>query len=294
MIAVYSRRWWRPTLSSLLLTVALSPACDKGDAAPEGTADKSAAAGAGVAEKTPADAPAPAPKLPEAEVILDKATAALGGRAAIDRIESFHYRGTIEMVGHNIHGKLQIWWKKGDFFMEQIVPGIGEMRAGKQGDEIWADDPVNGRRKLSGVEAEQHAWASTLLLAAAWKDYFSTAETVAERKVEGRTVYDVKLTSDTGMTVTMSFDADSGLQVGQAFEQVTPMGKQPFDVAFEDYREVEGIKFAFRQVIDAKFQEIVQTIEHVELNAEVDPAKFAFPRSGADLVRQRAEAQEGG
>ncbi|MEM7159503.1 MAG: hypothetical protein AAF799_42080 [Myxococcota bacterium] len=291
---MYSSRWWRRALSPLLLTVALSPACDEDDAPPKGTANEAAAGAGVVADETPADAPPPAPALPEAEVILDKATAALGGREAIDRIQSFHYRGTIEMVGHNIHGKLQIWWKKGDFFMEQIVPGIGEMRAGKRGDEIWADDPVNGRRKLTGVEAEQHAWASTLLLAAAWKDYFDEAETVAERKVKGRTLYDVKLTSKSGMAVTMSFDADSGLQVGQAFEQVTPMGKQPFDVTFQDYREVEGIKFAFKQVIDAKFQEIVQEIEHVELNAEVDPSKFAFPRSGADLVRQKAEAKAGG
>ena len=81
--------------------------------------------------------------------------------------------------------------------------------------------------------------------------------------------------------------------VGQTFEQVTPMGRQPFDVTFEDYREIDGVKIAFRQRIDASFQKLVQEIDEVTLNAEVDESKFAFPRSGSDLVRQPS-APKGG
>jgi hypothetical protein len=249
------------------------------------------AAGAGAnagteAKAPPPSEPAPKAELPAAEGILERAAAAMGSKEAIDRVESFYYRGTIEVLGQNIHGDLEIWWKGGDFFMEQVVPGLGRMRAGKQGDEIWAEDPVNGLRRLSGVEAEQHAWASSLLLAAEWRRYFQSAETIAAREVDGRTIHDVELSAPSGLRVVMSFDAESGLQVGQSFEQVTPMGKQPFEVRFEDYREVEGIKLAYRQVIDAKVQQVVQVITEVRLNAPVDPAKLAYPRTGSDLVRQ--------
>ena len=238
------------------------------------------------ATKAPAgDSAAPAAPLPAAEGILERAAAAMGGKEAIDRVQSFYYRGTIDLVGQNIQGDLEIWWKGGDFFMVQVVPGLGEMRAGKQGDEIWAQDPIHGLRRLSGVEAEQHAWASSLLLAAEWHRYFQTAKTIGVREVDGRKVYDVELGAASGLRVVMSFDAESGLQVGQSFEQVTPMGKQPFEVRFEDYREVEGIKLAYRQVIDAKVQEVVQVITEVRLNAEVDATQFAYPRTGADLVR---------
>lgn len=277
-----------------LLALALVAGCERGSAPPKG--DPPATPG-----ETPAGdaapAEAPAPQLPAAEEILAKAAEAMGGRTAIDAIESFHYRGTIELLGQNIRSDLHIWWQGGDFFMEQIVPGVGEMRAGKQGDEIWSDDPINGRRTLSGVEAEQHTWASSLLLAADWERYFDEAKTIAEREIEGdkgitQVVYDVQLTSKSGLTVTMSFDAETGLQVGQTFEQITPMGKQPFEVRFEDYRDVEGVKIAFRQVIDAKFQQMVQVIDEVELNVEVDASKFAYPRGSSDLVRQPAP-QEG-
>jgi len=272
-------------LPTLVLALAWAPACEKPNPPPEPGAKSSAGAEAG-AEGASAEVEPPAPTLPDAESVLARAAEAMGGREAIDRVHSFYYRGTIDLVGQNIHGDLQIWWKGGDFFMEQIVPGIGEMRAGKEGEEIWAEDPVNGRRILAGVEAEQHAWASTVLLAADWKRYFDRAETIAEREVVGKKILDVRLASASGLEVVMSFEAESGLQVGQSFEQLTPMGKQPFEVSFQDYRDVDGIKIAFKQVIDAKVQKVVQVIDKVEINAEVDESRFAFPRRGADLVRQ--------
>ncbi len=283
-----------PRLLSLVcvaLVLAVGGGCERGGS----VADGPAAAVAGVTPdqaETPngAEAPGqvepPAVVLPDAEGILSRAAEAMGGREAIDRVQSFYYRGKIEMVGQNIHGNLEIWWKGGDFFMEQVVPGIGEMRAGKQGDTIWADDPINGKRMLSGIEAEQHAWASSLLLAAEWKRYFDSAKTIAERTVAGKTIHEVELSAASGLTVEMSFDSTTGLQVGQTFEQVTPMGKQPFDVTFSDYREVDGIKIAFKQVIDAKVQTVVQVIEVVELGAPVDESKFAYPRAGGDVVVQ--------
>lgn len=285
-----------PLLRAWLLAWALLPGCERGSAPPEGSADAPAAPGGAQADAPAADGADAAPTepagppLPAAEGILDKAAVAMGGAEAVGGIESFHSRGTVEIVGQNIKGDLNIWWKDGDFYMEQIIPGVGEMRAGKQGDRIWSEDPFNGLRTLGGVEAEQHAWASSLLLAADWRRYFHSARTVAEREVDGHPVHDVVLASDSGLEVTMSFDAETGLQVGQSFEQITPMGRQPFVVTFEDYRDVDGVKIAFRQSIDAKYQEILQVIDEVELNAEVDESKFAFPRKGADLVKQSASS----
>lgn len=284
---VFRRR--RARLGPLLLTLALGTAgsaCQPTRSSTgEGEPARVGAKAGEQAEAAPSE-PAPAAELPAAEGILERAAAAMGSKEALDRVQSFYYRGTIEVVGQNIRGDLEIWWKGGDFSMEQTVPGLGRMRAGKQGDEIWAEDPVNGLRRLSGVEAEQHAWASSLLLAAEWKRYFQSAKTIASRQVDGRTVHDVELSAPSGLQVVMSFDAESGLQVGQSFEQVTPMGKQPFEVRFEDYREIEGIKLAYRQVIDAKVQQVVQVITEVRLNEPVDATRFAYPRTGADLVRQ--------
>lgn len=269
-------------------------ACTNKDEPDEAAAATAPTAAAGKAEAGAAEAGADAaadssePALPAAEDILTKAVDALGGSDKLGEIESFYYEGKIEILGQNIDGAVKIWWKNGDFYTEQEMKGIGTVRAGKKGDVVWAEDPITGLRELEGTEAEQHMWASSLQLAADWKRYFEKATTVGERTEEDKKVYDVELVAATGGKVKMSFDAETGLQVSQQFEQVTPLGKLPVTVKMQDYREVEGVKFAFKQVTDANLMKATQTIEKIEINPEVSESRFAMPKSGAETVKKPA------
>jgi hypothetical protein len=225
-------------------------------------------------------------KLPDAEAVLERAVEAAGGRAVLDAVETFYFEGEIAIPAQNITGKMEVWWKGGDFYTAQHISGIGKMRAGKAGATIWSDDPINGLRRLEGVEAEQHTWASSFQLAADWQRYFESARTVEERDVDGAKVYDVKFVSASGAEVLMSFDAQTGLQVAQKYEQVTPMGSMPVSVKMEDYREVDGIKVAFKQVTDATLAKATQTLTKVEFNLEVDTSTFAMPASDNETVKK--------
>jgi len=231
-----------------------------------------------------AEVHAPAPALPKAEEILAKAVEAVGGQARLDQIHSFHYQGEITIVDQAIHGKVELWWKDGDFYTTQDVPGIGTIRAGKLGDQIWSQDPITGLRKLEGLEAEQHRWASSLMLAADWKRYFNRAETQGTREAGGKRVYDVLLTADSGSEVRLTFDAESYLQVEQKFDQVTPLGTAPLQARLEDYRDVEGLKVAFKQVTETSLANAVQQIATLDLNPEIDTASFAMPTQGVEVV----------
>src|SRR5688500_4527653 len=131
MTMTATRRW---TLACVLSFAG----CDKGDAPASGDAE------APVVANADADAAAaPTEKaLPEAEAVLAKAVDALGGKDKLGQVKSFYYEGRIEILGQNIAGDSKIWWKNGDFYTEQDMPGIGTARAGKLGDEVWADDPI--------------------------------------------------------------------------------------------------------------------------------------------------------
>ncbi len=251
-------------------------AADGGGDKPAVTAkdDKGSAAGA-------ADAPQ---GLPDATALLEKAVTAVGGKDKIAAVQSFYVEGKLAVSGQNITGDMKLWWKGGDFYTEQTMIGIGTIMGGKQGDKIWSQDPINGLRLLSGTEAEQYTWGSSLLLAAEWQRYFTGAQTVAERKLDEKQVYDVELTSKSGAKVLLTFDADSGLQVAQSFKGSTPLGEMPIAVKIEDYREVGGLKLPHKQVTDAKLAEATQTITKLELNGPVDESKFAMPTGGAEVV----------
>lgn len=266
--------------------LAAASGCTKRSESDTGSAQASANGEPSAADQGGAEAE-PDPDLPSAQTLIEKAVDAVGGRDKLDAIHSFHHAAEISIAGQNIAGDTKMWWKDGDFYTEGHMAGLGEFRAGKSGDVIWSEDPINGLRKLEGAEAEQQAWASSLMLVADWKSYFESAQTEAQREIDGRKVYDVKLTSDTGTEVLLSFDAESGLQVAQSFEQVTPMGSMPVELKMEDYREVEGVKVAFTQVTDASLAKATQSITKLEINPEVDTSKFAMPTSGADVVRKK-------
>ena len=268
-----------------LLIATLSASCAKTSGGDEGQpeakkgdakASDTKAAGGGVES---------GPQLPEAKALLEKAVDAVGGKAKLDAVKSWYVEGQLSVSGQNITGEMKLWWQGGDFYTEQTMIGIGTIRGGKQGDVIWSDDPINGLRKLAGAEAEQYSWGSSLLLAADWQRYFTAADTVAERQLKGKKVYDVELTSKSGAKVTLTFDAESGLQVAQSFKGSTPLGEMPIAVELQDYRDVEGLKLPFRQVTDAKLAEATQQIEKMELNGAVDATKFAMPTGGAEVVK---------
>lgn len=228
-------------------------------------------------EKPP---PEPAKEaLPAAEEILAKAVEAIGGKDRLERIESVHYAARISMTGLNITGEIASWWRGEEFYTDSTMVGVGRIQVGKKGDTIWSEDPILGLRKLEGKEAEQAQWQSSLFLAADWKRYFASAKTTAARELDGKPVYDVLLTSEAADEVVLSFAADSGLQVALSFSQASPMGVMPIKMKMEDYRDVEGLKVAFRHVTDASLGTIVQEITKIELNVEVDETKFAMPSS---------------
>lgn len=260
---------------------ALACGGDKDAATPAQPATKSAADDASAGGEEPSD---PAAQLPEAAEILARAVDAVGGKAKLDAVHSFYFQADVSVLGQNIAGNVKVWWKDGDFYTTNEMIGVGQIQAGKQGDVIWSEDPINGLRRLGGIEAEQHMWASSLMLFSDWQSYFDKAETIGQREFDGKKVYDVKLTSASGAEVTMTFDAESGLQVAQEFESASPMGNMPVKVSIEDYRDVDGIKIAFKHVTDASLAKATQTITEIQLNPEVDTSRFAMPTGGAELV----------
>lgn len=280
-------------ISSLLLSaLLLSPGCDKStDDAPAQAPKKEV--GEGSAPSDDAPAPEPEDSLPDAKELLAKSVEAVGGQATLDTVKSFHLVGTIGAPKQNLTGKVETWWKGGDFYMVQTIPGLGINRSGKKGDVIWAEEPINGLRKLEGKEAEQHMWASSLLLTADWDQFFDEAKTTAEREIEGKKVYDIELSAKSGATLTLTLDAKTHLMVEQSFKVHSPLGAMPVTIRSTDYREVDGMKIPYKQVTNASLMELTQELSVVELNAPVDESTFAMPAGDVPVVDAKDPASIG-
>ena len=275
--------------ATTLAILGLLASCSKD---PPATAEPTAATDAPATEAPAAEgAEAQPADLPPAEQVLEEAVAALGGREKLDAIKSFYSESKMEISAQNLKGEIKTWWKDGDFHIENEMDGVGLSQVWKKGDEIWADDPINGRRRLEGKEARQTQWGASVSLAADWKDHFEKAETVGVRTEGDTKLIDVKLTDAEGTEVTLSFDSTSHLPVEQSFMQETPMGNLPIHTKMEDYRDVSGVKTSFKSVTSMAVVTAVQTVEKFEPNVAIDDAKFVPPK-GKDAKGKDAKGKD--
>jgi hypothetical protein len=189
--------------------------------------------------------------LPTAQQVVDKFIAAIGGRAALERITSRVASGTLEIPDAGVTGTLQISEKAPDKSLAVVeVPGLGTIKDGTDGTSSWEDAPPGGLRERTGSELAEAKRAATFNAELKWFTIYKTVTVTGREKVGTRDTIVVIATPPDGHPTTMYFDAENGLMLRQSLTRETSQGPIGVEVFFEDYREVDGIKqpFSVRQV----------------------------------------------
>jgi hypothetical protein len=250
---------------------------DDGAAAPEPVAE--APSEEPTAEEQPKADEVDQSNLPAAEQVFARSVEAVGGQAKIDAIKTFYQETVLDIPSQNMSARTKVWWKTGQFYAETDMPAIGVTRMWKTDKGLWADDPVNGMREVTGPEARQTAWSNSLVLSAEWQKYFEKAETTGRRKAGDKTVVDVKLSNASGDEVTLSFDEATGLLAEQSFTQQSPMGEVPIVVRVDEYKDYDGFKSPVKSMMDMKVIQATQEVVKFEPNAKVDAKKLVPPKN---------------
>jgi hypothetical protein len=184
---------------------------------------------------------ASAAELPPAEKLLDKYAEAIGGKALGNvKNMSADFEFSMPMQGVYTSG-VEYWEKPGRHYIriDLTSSGVPNYEAGVLDGVAWESHPMNGTRKLEGVEARERLRQASLNPFASWQQEFEKAETVAEETVGEQACYKVEFTPAEGPALHAYFDKDSGLLVRQ--ELMGPSGPA-VTVDLLDYEEVQGIR----------------------------------------------------
>lgn len=241
-----------------------TPPAAEGDA-PAATAD----AGTKTADQS---------NLPDAETVLAKNVEAVGGQAKISTIKSYYSETKLDIPAQNMSAVTKLWWSGGDLYAETEMTGIGTTKMWRREGKIWAKDPINGLREVTGKEASQTGWSNSLVLAAEWKDYFSSAKTTGRRVVGDKTLIDVVLSSEESGDITLSFDEATYLVAEQSFTQEGPTGEMPITLVMDEYKDFDGFMSVVSSTMDMKVLKAKNTVVKFELNVPVDAKKFNPPK----------------
>ena len=194
-------------------------------------------------------------------------------------MKSYYSEAEVDMGSLGVKGTAKMWWKGGDFYGETLLPGFGNTRMGGRGGEIWSEDPINGMRVVTGKEADQTAWSTSVCLPCEWERFFKTVKTIGVKQADGRELAEVELRTPGDHAVVFEIDLKTKLPYAQRFDQVSPLGAMPVRITFEDYREEGGLTLSYKQTVNAKLTKFSSTITRFDMNVPIDDQRFAKPGS---------------
>ena len=230
------------------------------------------------AADTPAPVETPAASssaLPAARQILDRHVAEVGGREAMQRIQSVKTTSSLAFSG--LTGEMTAYAARPNkLLVRTTLAGVGEIRAGFDGQIAWSIDPVQGPRLLTGRELDEMKERARFDQMLKDPATYTSIQTVQRTEFEGRPVFEVKIVRPSGREETEYYDAETGLQVGQVSTQSSPMGSMQVTTVMSDYKRFGALLLATSAIQRLGPQEITITINSVEYDTVPDSV-FALP-----------------
>lgn len=221
----------------------------------------------------------------EVQAVLDRYFAALGGREKLAAVKSIQSKGKIEIPEAGIEGEFSTTRKAPNLMkMEFELPQVGQQKSGFDGETVWEVSEMMGPSIKEGAEADQMKASAELFTLFDWKQSFDKVEHSGREEFNGEEC-DVLVATKEGLEpFRFFFSVKSGLQTGMKATMETQVGKLEIVSTVEDYREVDGIQFAFKST--SKLPNgisQVMTFEEHKVDGELPGGAFDLPKEIAEL-----------
>jgi photosynthetic reaction center cytochrome c subunit len=223
-----------------------------------------------------------APGEPSADQILDKYIQALGGAQRLAGITSLSAKGTYQGYAELEKSPIEIFAKAPGQRATIIHTSNGDWTTTYDGRTGWVAEP--GRPipllELTGEFLEAVKVDANLAFPARIKQSFSQWRVGFPTMINDREVEVVQGSS--GMyPVKLYFDKESGLLIRQVRYTNSPVGLNPTEIDYTDYRDVSGVKIPFRWTTTWTDGKAATELSEVKANVPIDAAKFAKPAAAA-------------
>jgi hypothetical protein len=229
---------------------------------------------------SPQASPNTTPALPSADEIFSKYAAAVGGQTTIDKLKSRTAKGTITQANGNSF-QFELSQAGPDKLYLLVTTPQGTIERGFNGQVGW-EKTARGVREITGTELINFKATNGLFSLLKLKEQYSSsrAPRVRKDKLGDRDVYIVDGTTTDNRRMRLYFDATSGLLLRRTTTMSTMVGIIPDQIDFEDYREMDGMKFPFTAraaTLEVGNPTSTRTFTELKVNAPVDESKFNMP-----------------
>ena len=222
--------------------------------------------------------PAPVEALPTVEQILDKYVAAIGGRAAIERLNTRVSKGT-QVIWDGTEFPFETTQKSPDKYLDVTTrPNNVVVTIGFDGTAAWLQGP-RGLRDLGGSQLADLKRDADLRGDLRLRELYPDMSVAGKERIGERDAYVIVSRISDKRLERLYFDARTGLLLRIAATTETPLARLPEETVFEDYREVDGVKLPFvvRTSYVDPFIGWTRKFTEIRHNVAVEDSKFTKP-----------------
>ena len=235
-----------------------------------------------------------APGAPSADSLLDKYFEALGGAQKLAGMTSLTAKGTYNgspvslMTGQS---PVEIYAQAPDQRTMIIHADAGDATTAFDGRTAWSAAPILYSPlpvvPLTGTDLDAARIEAELTFPARLKQTLTGWRVGFPFEIDKNDVQVVQGTGAGRLPVKLYFDSKSGLLVRVVRYKRLPVGLNPIQTDYSDYRDISGIKIPFQIKLTGVDGLATIQLTEVRLNVPIDAAKFAKP---APPVARKATA----
>jgi len=210
-----------------------------------------------------------------ADPILDKYVAALGGESALQKVTTRIEKGSADVGGKQF--PIDVYAEGPDKRVSVMHLPNGESVTAYNGSAGWLSVPGRPTHWMSQAEAEAARLDAEFYLPIRMKQIFGELRVAGPEKIESKDATLVLGLREGKPPVKFYFDAQSGLLVRLVRYVETPLGWNPTQIDYADYRDSNGVRIPYRWTIARPSGRFTIQVEQAQQNVPIDGAKFAAP-----------------
>lgn len=211
----------------------------------------------------------------DAGKIVDEYVKAVGGKKALERVQSETLEGTFTGADGKA-GTYTLDLKVPNRYYSELVTGDRNFIEAYNGKSAWRRDAAGGLSTLvgpAGMEMEAAAQIGNSRLTNLKKNKIALAF-IGHAEVRGRDTLQVEATTATGMKREVFFDA----QTHFIAKESAAVGGVEEEMLFDDYRAVDGVKVPHHLELRRGGDSYDIRVTRASINATVGERVFDFPK----------------
>jgi photosynthetic reaction center cytochrome c subunit len=231
-----------------------------------------------------ASAPKLPTNLPTVTQLLENYVRALGGSAAIEKITTRVETGSTAF--HSQSQSVKIFTQAPD--KQSIVrhSPSGESVTTFDGQSGWSGAPGRPPREMHDADLAAARMDADLQFPLHIQKIFPELRIEYPEKINDRDAYLLIAIREGQPPARLYFDEESGLLIRIIRYAETPLGRNPTQIDYADYRDVDGVQVPFRVTTLQPGNKNTIQFESVRQNAPIDPAQFAKPKPQPPASKQ--------